>query len=165
MALAAAFLVYGMFVMARTKYDVFPEFAPPQVAIQTEAPGFTPEQVEVLVTTPIENAINGVPGVSLTRSQSIQGLSVITAIFIAGTDLYRARQTIAERLAEVARRLPQSARSPVMTPLTSSTGTALVIGLTSRTRSLRDLRTFVTCRTKTQEKRVFQEIFRLVSPS
>ena len=142
MALAAAFLLYGVLVLARTKYDVFPEFAPPQVAIQTEAPGFTPEQVEVLVTTPIENAINGVPGVSVIRSQSIQGLSVITAIFGAGTDLYRARQTIAERLTEVARRLPLSARSPVMTPLTSSTGTALVIGLTSPTRSLRDLRTF-----------------------
>lgn len=141
-ALAAAFLVYGLLVLARAQYDVFPEFAPPQVAIQTESPGFTPEQVEVLVTTPIENAINGVPGVSVIRSQSIQGLSVITTIFAAGTDLYRARQTIAERLTEVAPRLPQGAKSPVMTPLTSSTGTALVIGLTSATRSLRDLRTF-----------------------
>jgi CzcA family heavy metal efflux pump len=141
-ALAGAFLVYGVLVLARAKYDVFPEFAPPQVAIQTEAPGFTPEQVEVLVTTLIENAINGVPGLNVIRSQSIQGLSVITVIFNAGTDLYRARQTIAERLTEVARRLPQTAKSPVMTPLTSSTGTALVIGLTSPTRSLRDLRTF-----------------------
>jgi CzcA family heavy metal efflux pump len=141
-ALAIAFFIYGVLVLGRAKYDVFPEFAPPQVAIQTEAAGFTPEQVEVLVTTPIENAINGVPGVSIIRSQSIQGLSAITAIFSAGTDLYRARQTIAERLAEVARRLPETARSPVMTPLTSSTGTALVIGLTSNTRSLRELRTF-----------------------
>lgn len=141
-ALACAFLAYGLLVLARAKYDVFPEFAPPQVAIQTEAPGFTPEQVEVLVTTPIENAINGVPEVSVIRSQSIQGLSVVTAIFTARTDLYRARQTIAERLAEVARRLPATARPPVMAPLTSSTGTALVIGLTSPARSLRELRTF-----------------------
>ena len=98
-ALAIAFFIYGVLVLGRAKYDVFPEFAPPQVAIQTEAVGFTPEQVEVLVTTPIENAINGVPGVSIIRSQSIQGLSAITAIFSAGTDLYRARQTIAERKA------------------------------------------------------------------
>ena len=141
-ALAAAFLVYGIFVLGRVKYDVFPEFAPPQVAIQTEARGFTPEQVEVLVTKPIEDVINGVPGIDVIRSQSIQGLSVITAIFSAGTDLYRARQTIGERLNEVARRLPQTAKAPVMTPLTSSTGKVLVIGLTSPTRSLRDLRTF-----------------------
>lgn len=141
-ALAAAFLVYGGLVLTRAKYDVFPEFAPPQVAIQTEARGFTPEQVEVLVTKPIEDGINGVPGVAVIRSQSIQGLSVITATFGAGTDLYRARQTIAERLNEVARGLPQTARAPVMTPLTSSTGTVLVIGLTSASRSLRDLRSF-----------------------
>ncbi len=141
-ALAAAFLIYGLVVLTRAKYDVFPEFAPPQVAIQTEAPGFTSEQVEVLVTKPIEDAINGVPGISVIRSQSIQGLSVITAIFGAGTDLYRARQTIAERLGDVTRRLPQTAKAPVMTPLTSSTGKVLVIGLTSPTRTLRDLRTF-----------------------
>ncbi|HYM60764.1 MAG TPA: efflux RND transporter permease subunit, partial [Thermoanaerobaculia bacterium] len=89
-----------------------------------------------------EDAINGVPGVAAIRSQSIQGLSVITAIFAGGTDLYRARQTIAERLNDVARRLPQTSRAPVMTPLTSSTGKVLVLGLTSPTRSLRDLRTF-----------------------
>ena len=141
-ALAAAFLIYGVLVVARAKYDVFPEFAPPQVAIQTEAPGFTPEQVEMLVTTPIENAVNGVPGIDVIRSQSIQGLSVITALFAEGTDLYRARQAIAERLTEATRQLPQSAKSPVMTPLTSSTGTVLVIGLTSTSRSLRDVRTF-----------------------
>lgn len=141
-ALAAAFLLYGVVTLTRAKYDVFPEFAPPQVAIQTEARGFAPEQVEVLVTKPIEDAINGVPGVSIIRSQSIQGLSVITAVFGAGTDIYRARQTIAEHLSEVTPRLPRAARTPVMTPLTSSTGTVLVIGLTSPSGTLRDMRTF-----------------------
>ena len=141
-ALALAFLVYGSLVLARAKYDVFPEFAPPQVSIQTEARGFTPDQSEVLVTKPVEDAISGVPGISVLRSQSIQGLSVITAVFEPGTDLYRARQTIAERLTEVARRLPATVKAPVMTPLTSSTGTVLVIGLTSPTQSLRDIRTF-----------------------
>ncbi len=141
-ALAAAFFIYGVLVVGRAKYDVFPEFAPPRVAIQTESPGFTPEQVEVLVTKPIENAINGVPGIDVIRSQSIQGLSVITTVFATGTDLYQARQTIAERLTTVSRTLPQAARAPVMTPLTSSTGMALVIGLGSTARSLSDLRTF-----------------------
>jgi CzcA family heavy metal efflux pump len=141
-ALAAALLVYGVLVVARARYDVFPEFAPPQVSIQTEAPGLTPEQVEVLVTKPIEDAIDGVAGIAAVRSQSIEGLSVITAVFGGGTDIYRARQVVAERLGEVARRLPASARAPAITPLTASTGTVLVAGLTSPTRSLRDQRTF-----------------------
>ncbi len=80
-ALAILLLGYGAVSVTRAKYDVFPEFAPPQVGIQTEAPGLTAEQVEVLVTQPIENAINGVPGVQALRSSSIQGLSVITVIF------------------------------------------------------------------------------------
>jgi CzcA family heavy metal efflux pump len=141
-ALAAVFLVYGGFVLTRTKYDVFPEFAPPQVTIQTEAPGLTPEQVEILVTRPLENAINGVQGIASARSQSIQGLSVITTIFGEGTDIFRARQSVAERLAELSGKLPQTVHAPVITPLTQSTGTVLVAGLTSATRSLRDLRTY-----------------------
>ena len=141
-ALALVLVVYGVSVLSTTRYDVFPEFAPPQVAIQTEVPGFTPEQVEMLVTTPIENAINGVTGIASVRSQSIQGLSVITTIFAEGIDIYRARQAVVERLAEVGRTLPVTAKPPVMTPLTSSTGIVLVIGLTSATRSLMDERTF-----------------------
>ena len=80
-ALAFLLLGYGALSLTRAKYDVFPEFAPPQVGIQAEAPGLTAEQVEVLVTQPIENAVNGVPGVQSLRSSSIQGLSVITVIF------------------------------------------------------------------------------------
>src|SRR5438067_2139246 len=142
LVLAAALFLYGLVVLARTKYDVFPEFAPPLVTIETEAPGLTPEQVEALVTKPSEDAINGVTGIATVRSQSIQGLSVITVIFAEGTDLYRARQVVAERLGEVARRLPETVKAPILTPLTASTGTVLVIGLTSKTRSLRDERTF-----------------------
>jgi CzcA family heavy metal efflux pump len=140
--LACALLIYGVVVASRTRYDVFPEFAPPQAEVQTEAPGLDPEQVEVLVTTPVEQAITGTAGVAIVRSQSIQGLSVIDVIFRDGTDIYRARQLVAERTAEVARRLPQTADAPVIAPLTSSTGTALVVGLTSASRSLRDVRTF-----------------------
>ena len=127
--------------VTRAKYDVFPEFAPPQVGIQTEAPGLTAEQVEVLVTQPIENALNGSPGVQSLRSSSIQGLSVITVIFRASSDIYRDRQVVAERLAETAQRLPSNVPAPTMTPLTSSSSTVLVIGLTSEKRSLRVLRT------------------------
>ena len=140
--LTIALLIYGLTVLAGTRYDVFPEFAPPEVEIQTESPGLAPEQVEVLVTTPLEQAINGTTGVAAVRSQSIQGLSVITVIFQAGTDIFRARQLVTERLGEVGRRLPQTVQTPIITPLMSSTGTALVIGLTSATRSMRDVRTF-----------------------
>lgn len=141
-ALGGALLLYGGMSLTRAKYDVFPEFAPPQVAIQTEAPGLSPEQVELLVTKPIEDAVNGAAGVAVVRSQSIQGLSAVTVIFAEATDIYRARQAIAERLTEVARRLPATARAPVLTPLTSSTSTIVVIGLTSATRTFREQRTF-----------------------
>ena len=141
--LALALVVYGAGVVANARLDVFPEFAPPQVSIQTEAPGFSPEQVEILVTKPIEDAINGVEGIAAVRSQSIQGLSVITAILAERVDIYRARQSIAERLGEAVGRLPATVEPPVLTPLTSSSSTVLVIGVTSATRSLMDQRTFV----------------------
>ncbi len=140
-ALACIVLGYGVYVVQRSKYDVFPEFAPPQVVIQTEAPGLSPEQVEVLVTQQIENVINGTPGVATLRSASIQGLSVITATFEPGSDLYRDRQLVAERLAEETSQLPVGVQSPSMSPLTSSISTVLVVGLTSTTRSLMELRT------------------------
>jgi len=140
-SLSCALLGYGLYTLAQAKYDVFPEFARPRVVIQTEAPGLAPEQVEVLVTQPIENAINGVTGVESLRSGSIQGLSVITVTFNPNSDLYRDRQVVAERLASLAGRLPQGVQAPVMTPLTSSTSVVLVLGLTSEKRSLMDLRT------------------------
>jgi Cu/Ag efflux pump CusA len=93
-ALAIVLLGYGVLTVMRAKYDVFPEFAPPQVSIQTEAPGLSPEQIEALVTQPIENAINGVPGVQALRSSSIQGLSVVTVIFDPASDVYRDRHLV-----------------------------------------------------------------------
>ena len=140
-ALACVLLAYGIYALSRANYDVFPEFAPPQVGIQTEAAGLTPEQVEVLVTRPIENAINGAPGVQTLRSTSIQGLSVVTVFFDPASDIYRNRQVVAERLAAAAQQLPQGVHAPSMTPLTSSTSVVLVAGFTSDTRSLMDLRT------------------------
>ncbi|MBI4620787.1 MAG: efflux RND transporter permease subunit [Desulfobacterales bacterium] len=140
-ALSCILAGYGLYTLSQAKYDVFPEFAPPQVVIQTEAPGLSPEQVEVLITQPIENAINGVAGIESLRSGSIQGLSVVTVTFSPRSDIYLDRQMIAERLAALAGQLPQGVSAPVMTPLTSSTSIMLAIGLTSGRLSLMDLRT------------------------
>ena len=141
LSLAIALLGYGIYSLTQAKYDVFPEFAPPLVGIQTEVPGLSPEQVEVLVTQPIENVINGVSGIESLRSNSIQGLSVIKATFQSGTNIYLARQLVNERLATLAGELPRGVQAPVMEPLTLATGTVLVIGLTSQDKSLMDVRT------------------------
>jgi CzcA family heavy metal efflux pump len=140
-ALAALLAAYGVFVFQDARYDVFPEFAPPQVAIQTEAPGLAPEQVELLVTQPVENAVNGVPGVVSLRSQSIQGLSVVTVVFDPSTDILRDRQSLSERLSALANQLPAGVQPPSMSALTSSVSTALVVALTSKTRTPMELRT------------------------
>ena len=115
LAVSIALFGYGWFALGSAEYDVFPEFAPPQVAIQTEAPGLSPEQVEVLVTQPIETSVNCLAGVESMRSASIQGLSVITVIFQPHSDIYLARQLVTERLAVVGNQLPQGVRSPAMT--------------------------------------------------
>ena len=141
LSLALAMLGYGLFTLSHAKYDVFPEFAPPVVTIQTEAPGLSPEQVELLVTQPIENVINGVTGIDSLRSNSIQGLSITSVIFRSGSDIYLNRQLVNERLATLAGQLPHGVSAPIMTPLTVSTGTVLVVGLTSQNKSLMDLRT------------------------
>ncbi|GJD44279.1 Cobalt-zinc-cadmium resistance protein CzcA [Methylobacterium cerastii] len=147
-ALALALLVYGTASLGQAKYDVFPEFAPPSVVIQTEAPGLNPEQVEVLVTQTVEVAVNGLPGLATLRSSSIQGLSVITATFTAGSSIYRVRQLVTERLASLAGRLPQGVLPPAMTALTSSTSTVVLVGLTSEKRSALDLRTIADWRVR-----------------
>ena len=140
-ALACLLLGYGAFALLGAKYDVFPEFSPPEVNIQTEAPGLTPQQVEMLVTTPIETQINGVSGIQRLASTSIQGLSVVTVFFSSKSNIYLDRQVVAERLAVAAQQLPQGVQAPAMTPLISSTGLILVVGLTSKTQSLMDLKT------------------------
>ncbi|MHB8390406.1 MAG: efflux RND transporter permease subunit [Acidobacteriaceae bacterium] len=141
LSLAIALLGYGIYSLTQAKYDVFPEFAPPLVAIQTEAPGLSPEQVELLVTQPIENAINGVTGIESLRSNSIQGLSIVNVMFQSSGDIYLDRQLVAERLAAIAGQLPTGVSAPIMTPLTSSTSTVLIVGLTSEQQTLMHLRT------------------------
>src|SRR6266542_3776280 len=141
-ALACVLVGYGVFVAAQAKLDVFPEFVQPQVTVQAEAPGLAPEQVEVLVTRPIESELNGVGHLQSIRSESIQGLSVITAVFEEATDIYVARQMLAERLAALGGKLPRGVKSPKMSALTSSTMDLLKFGLLSDKLSPMALRTF-----------------------
>lgn len=138
--LALFLLVLGFYAAGHARLDVFPEFAPPEVTIQTEAPGLSPGEVEQLVTLPIETAINGLSRLEVLRSRSIQGLSVVTVIFRDGTDIYRARQQVAERLAELAGQLPEGVRPPRLAPLTSATGRLLTVGFTSDRLSSLELR-------------------------
>jgi Cu/Ag efflux pump CusA len=111
-ALTLAALVLGWWGARDAPLDVFPEFVPSQVDIQTEAPGFDPEQVEELVTRPIESAVNGSAGLATMRSESIPGLSVVTVSFADGVDVHIARQGIAERLSELGGALPSGVCFP-----------------------------------------------------
>ena len=139
-ALACLLFGYGLYTLSVARLDVFPEFAPPLAVVQTEAPGLSAEQVEVLVTQPIENALGGTLGVDTMKSKSLQGLSLITITFSGATDVQRARQLANERLTALAASLPTGVKPPALLPLTSSTSVVLVVGLTSRARSPGELR-------------------------
>ncbi|MBD3672195.1 MAG: efflux RND transporter permease subunit [Planctomycetaceae bacterium] len=139
--LSVVLMVSGAVMVGNAPWDVFPEFAPPQVSIQTEAPGLSTEEVERLVTVPVESAVNGVSRVKILRSSSAQGLSVVTVIFEEGTDVLDARQLVSERLTQVVSQLPSGVEAPRMTPLAASTSRLLMIGLTSETVSPAELRT------------------------
>jgi Cu/Ag efflux pump CusA len=132
-ALSMLALMLGCWGVTRSPLDVFPEFVPSQVDIQTEAPGFAPEQVEELVTKRIENAVNGAAGLATLRSESIPGLSVITITFTDNVDVHIARQGISERLSEIGSALPAGVGAPKLSPLVSSTMDLLKIGLQSDT--------------------------------
>jgi CzcA family heavy metal efflux pump len=131
LVLAALLVGAGLVAAGTAPIDVFPEFAPPQVTVQTEAPGFSATEVEALVTIPLEQAINGVPGLVTLRSESAPGLSAVFAVFSDATDVYLARQVVNERLQVAAGRLPAGAGPPQMTPLVSASSTVLDAGLTA----------------------------------
>lgn len=133
---------YGIYSAANAKLDVFPDFVQPQAVIQTEAPGLPPEQVELLVTRPIEGALGGVSNLESIRSQSIQGLSIITIVFNEGTEIFTARQMLTEQLSAIVGDLPDGVKAPKLTPLTSSTMDLLKIGLVSSRRTPMELRSF-----------------------
>ncbi len=130
-ALTVFALALGCWGALRSPLDVFPEFVPSQVDIQTEAPGFAPQQVEELVTKQVENAVNGAPGLATLRSESIPGLSAVTITFTDGIDVHVARQGISERLSELGGSLPAGVGTPKLSPLVSSTMDLLKIGLLS----------------------------------
>jgi CzcA family heavy metal efflux pump len=139
LALAVALIGIGLNTLRTTPLDVFPEFAPPLVEVQTEAPGLSTEEVESLITVPLENAVNGTSWLRTLRSKSVLGLSSVVCIFAEGTDLMRARQLVQERVATVAPRLPAIAHAPVLLSPLSSTSRALKIGLSSKKLSQMDL--------------------------
>jgi len=130
-ALTLLALIVGLWGALQAPLDVFPEFVPSQVDIQTEAPGFAPQQVEELVTKRVENAVNGAAGLATLRSESIPGLSVVTITFADGIDVHVARQGISERLSELGSTLPAGVGTPKLSPLVSSTMDLLKIGLVS----------------------------------
>ncbi len=140
--LAMLVVLYGLYTLSHSNLDVFPEFSPTQIVIQTESPGLSAELVETLVSQPIETSISGTVGIESLRSQSIPGLSIVTIIFDESTDIYRNRQVIAERLATLTNRMPAGI-VPSITPLTSSASTVLGFGITSTERNLIDLRSLV----------------------
>ena len=141
-ALAVLLAGYGIYTLTVARLDVFPEFAPPLAIVQTAAPGLSAEQVEVLVTQPIENALGGTLGVASMKSKSLPGLSMVTLTFTDTTDVERARQLTNERLGALAPSLPLGVRPPVLLPLTSSTSVVMVVGLTSPVLSPMDLHDF-----------------------
>lgn len=140
LALTLIAFIAGAYALQNMSVDVFPEFAPPQVVVQTEVAGLSPQDMETQITYPLESAINGTPGVDSVRSKTSVGLSTITVVFDAGTNIYLDRQLINERIQNVSAQLPPGS-VPVMLPVTSAVGWLLKYALTSDTLSPEQLRT------------------------
>ena len=138
-AAAAGLIFFGTHKLQNMPIDVFPEFAPPTVEIQTPSLGLSPQEVEELVTVPIEDALAGVPGLDVLRSKSVQQLSSVKLIFEPGTDLLNARQVVSERMELVTPNLPTWAAPPVILPPLSATSRTVKVGISSKTLSVIDL--------------------------
>lgn len=141
--IALILMIIGLNTIKDAPMDVFPEFAPIKVEVQTEAPGLSTLEVEQLISLPLEQALNGTPKLKTLRSKSVLGLSSVVLIFEEGTDLYQARQFVQERLSLAAARLPIVAKLPVMLPALSSLSRMLKIGVSSKTLSQMDISTLV----------------------
>ena len=139
LAMGVVLTWFGVARLRDVPVDVFPEFAPPRVEIQTICLGLSPSEVEQLVTVPLENALNGVPDVDVMRSKSVQQLSSIVLIFKPGADEIRARQLVSERMAIASKTLPTWAAPPYMMPPLSSTSRIMKVGITSKDKSVMDL--------------------------
>jgi CzcA family heavy metal efflux pump len=142
-ALACLIAAIGLAALLEARFDVFPDFAPPHVLVQTEAPGLDATQVEALVTRPLEEVLAGTENVKTVRSTSSQGLSAIQVVFDRGGDPYRQRQVVTERLAEFAGQLPPGVGAPLLSPLSSSMEYLVHFGYTSDRLSPLELRDVV----------------------
>ncbi len=142
-AIAALLMFYSVYQLSRAGLDIFPEFSPNLIVVQTEAPGYSTEQVEILVTRPIETALSGLIGIDHVRSESIQGLSIVNIYFDEDTDIYRNRQLVSERLAGLTNLLPDGVGPAVPVPMASSSATILTIGVTSPSKDMMALRSMV----------------------
>ncbi len=140
--ISALILVLGVYSVSNMEVDVFPDLNAPTVVVMTEAHGMAPEEVERLVTYPIETSVNGATHVRRVRSSSTTGFSVVWVEFDWGTDLYLARQITSERLVQLGEMLPEGVGTPTMAPQSSILGEMMIIGLTADSTTLRDLRTF-----------------------
>lgn len=141
--LMALLVVVGARILQNSAFDVFPEFAPPYVEIQVEAPGLSTSEVEALIAVPIENALNGTPFATRLRSKSVLGLASVVLHFESGMDIIKARQLVQERIARVTTQLPAVAKAPVMLTPLSSTSRVMKIGVTSSKLSQMDMTTLV----------------------
>ena len=140
---AIALTIWSIHSVSQMPLDVLPNFAPPQVEVQTEAPGLAPEAVESLVTLPLESAVNGAPGVQVVRSSSAVGISVLRIVFKWGTDPQTARELVSERLQEAQNKLPEGVGTPQISPLSPPIGTVIQYAFTSEKTSLMDVRSLV----------------------
>lgn len=141
LVIAVLCLVAGIYSTMHTEVDVFPDLNAPTVVVMTEAEGMAPEEVERLVTFPIETAVNGATNVRRVRSSSATGFSIVNIEFDWGTDIYKARQIVSEKIAMVGADLPENVGNPTLGPQASILGELMIIGLTADTTSMQDLRT------------------------